>query len=192
MAAIPTSVMNQVKAKIGPIIKKESTEMVGREFSKLKKEMLMEFDMHPVTKELVKGPNARGSQFLNEGNLFGFIGFNKEDRPTAIIREMLQNSSIQFSSTTKQGLKFVASHPTTLELFAATPLPWATGRSWLKGIESGISGLGRYMYLESPVSRSGGGIQTRSKLKGSNFRNVSYISKILKNFEERIKSLKPQ
>ena len=109
--------------------------------------------------------------------------------PTAIIREMLQNSSIKFSSTTKQGLKFVASHPTVLELFAVTPLPWATGRSWLKGIESGISGLGRYMYLESPTSRSGGGIQSRSKLKGGKFRNVSYISAILNNFEKKIKSL---
>ena len=190
MSAIPTAVMNQVKAKIGPVIKHQSNEMLQREFKKLKAEMLMEFDMHPVTKELVKGPNARSSQFIDNGNLFSFIGFAKGDRPTEIVRQMLAGSRIDFSSVTKTGLKFVVSRPNKNDLFAATPLPWASGRSWLRGIETGISGLGKYMYLETQASRSGAGIQTKGKFRGGTFRAVSYISKILNNFEEKIKSLR--
>ena len=66
------------------------------------------------------------------------------------------------------------------ELFSATPLPWATGRSWLQGIETGMSGLGRYLSEESEASRSGGGIQSQGIIRSGRFRNAKYISEILK------------
>ena len=36
----------------------------------------------------------------------------------------------------------------------ATPLPFESGRSWLYGIETGISGFGNYMYKKWKTSRS--------------------------------------
>ena len=71
---------------------------------------------------------------------------------------------------------------TVQELFDSTPLPWASGRSWLKGIETGLSGLGRYLNIDAENSRSGGGIQSQNKIRSGAFKKTPYISKILNNF----------
>ena len=55
--------------------------------------------------------------------------------------------------------------PTLQEAFAITPMPWASGRSWARGIEVGISGLGQYLAIEAASSRSGEGIQTKMQLE---------------------------
>jgi hypothetical protein len=84
---------------------------------------------------------------------------------------------------------YVATIPTKDELYAATPLPWAPGRSWLKAVEFGISGLGNYMAVSSSSSRSGEGIQVENANLGGRFRNVSYVSSILKNMQKELLSL---
>ena len=78
--------------------------------------------------------------------------------------------------------------PTADELYAATPLPWASGRSWLHGVENGMSGLGKYMYsTDFPTSRSGAGIQTKSE-KGGSLMGVTYLTNggILDEFRESL------
>ena len=88
--------------------------------------------------------------------------------------------------------KFVVELPSKEEIFDAAPNPWASGRSWIKGIEQGISGFGQYIYdWESghagPKSRSGSGIQADQKLRGGGFRNTQYLSQILNNLAKNIK-----
>jgi hypothetical protein len=80
--------------------------------------------------------------------------------------------------------------PTTKEIFDMTPMPWATGRSWARGIESGISGLGYYL-KKVKNSRSGLGVQSStSKVRsGAVFRNTKYISDLIRRFESRLKDL---
>jgi hypothetical protein len=69
-------------------------------------------------------------------------------------------------------------------------MPWAMGRSWVKGIEHGISGLGFYLRKNS-IGRSGGGVQIKSsRVRTGKFKNVSYISKIFKNFERNMDGIK--
>jgi hypothetical protein len=124
------------------------------------------------------------------GSLFGFIGFNQNDEPITVVREMLKTSYIAFIRTKGAIVDFKVYYPSKDELFDATPLPYATGRSWLKGIETGLSGLGRYLNIESDASRSGGGIQSQSQVRGGRFKNTKYISEILNNFIIKVNKLK--
>ena len=70
-------------------------------------------------------------------------------------------------------------------------MPWATGRSWARGIERGISGLGKYLVKDTRVarSRSGTAIQTKSKVRNGKFSNTSYLSMLLNNYYKDIKNL---
>jgi hypothetical protein len=83
--------------------------------------------------------------------------------------------------------------PAKEDIWEVTPMPWAEGRSWAKGIETGISGLGEYFYTlrrEMPNSRSGSGLQLKSKLRRKNrFKNVKYITDLLKKYEKRFSQL---
>jgi len=80
--------------------------------------------------------------------------------------------------------------PEAQEIFKATPLPWAPGRSWAKGIESGLSGLGYYLKKSSGGSRSGLGVQTSQKVrKGVKFNNTKYISSFLKKYQKQFENI---
>lgn len=68
-------------------------------------------------------------------------------------------------------------------------MPWASGRSWAKGIESGISGLGYYLLQKSSKSRSGEALQTSVNLNGARFKNTKYISSLLAKYKKQIINL---
>ena len=69
-----------------------------------------------------------------------------------------------------------------------TPMPWATGRSWAQGIETGISGLG-YL-LRKNDGRSGKAIQSRNKVRSGKFQNTSYISALIKKYKKEFNNIK--
>ncbi len=81
--------------------------------------------------------------------------------------------------------------PTKQEVFGATPMPWATGRSWARGIERGISGLGQYLVKSSRIakSKSGFAIQTDAPVRGGRFSNTSYMSALLNDYYKEIQKL---
>ena len=79
-------------------------------------------------------------------------------------------------------------YPSADDIFRVTPLPWAEGRSWAKGIESGISGLGYYLNLKEK-GRSGAGVQSEESVAGGAFKNTQYISAMINNFKRKIKTL---
>ena len=81
--------------------------------------------------------------------------------------------------------------PTKDQIFVATPLPWATGRSWARGIERGISGLGRYLVKNSRIakSKSGFAIQTDAPVRGGRFSNTAYMSALLNSYYKEIQKL---
>ena len=60
-------------------------------------------------------------------------------------------------------------------------MPWAEGRSWAKGIESGIAGLGYYLRL-TDVGNSGGGVQNKTKVSSGKFKNTAYISALINKY----------
>lgn len=152
--------------------------------------LLENFEQHPVTVEIAGGASSTNiSGTLNGiGNLFSYIGFQSGDRPLDPIRTIFQKYEVRYHHTkTKTIINITV--PTTKELFRVTPLPWATGRSWAKGIETGIGGLGRYLNIKSPRSRSGRGVQVKAKLRAGKFNNTTYLSSLLNEYYKEIRKI---
>lgn len=167
-------------------------------FTAAKNESLKDFDDHPITKELRAGPDASNSSGTlgGKGNLFSFIGFYEGEDPTNIVREALEvywnleRTPIIEDKGNRINFKFKVNSPSLTKLYSLTPLPWEEGRSWLRGIEKGISGLGNYIYwktLPNPPSRSGTGIQSQTILRNAIFRPRDYMTEILKTFESNFR-----
>tara|TARA_Y100000361_G_scaffold65879_1_gene57872 strand:+ start:36102 stop:36704 length:603 start_codon:yes stop_codon:yes gene_type:complete len=166
--------------------------IVRKEFNEIKNRLINTFSRHPVTVEIEAGINTTNTSgtLAGRGNLFSFIGFEPSDRPTAPIHEMLKDITIASTVVRKNGMSNTTIlHPTPEDIFAVTPLPWAQGRSWARGIEEGISNLGQYLYTEAKSSRSGKGIQSKNQVSGSSFSKTSYISKMIKDFQKEISTL---
>ena len=179
--------------KINAAIKKKISQQLLNAKNKaeqLKQQFLLEFSNHPITTEIKLGPDASnisGTLSGRDGNLFTFIGFEKGDEPTDKILELIQQIQI-----TTYGDYLIIKIPTPEDVWQVTPIPFQDGRSWAKGIESGISGLNYYLYLkkESESSRSGLGLQSANKIV-SNTRYVptQYMSTMLKKYKTKFSSL---
>jgi hypothetical protein len=176
--------------------KTEVRKIFQRAFQKKKNEMIAEFLNHPVTIEIKKGTNASnisGTLGGGSGNLFSFIGFNSGDDPIEPILKILQSVTFDYVNSSKKTINYRVNIPTAKDIFAVTPMPWAPGRSWAKGIENGISGLGFYLRKETSSSRSGIGIQSPRRVRktGTRFKNTSYISTFLKKYKKEFENLQP-
>ena len=119
--------------------------------------MIVEFLNHPITLELKQGIGAKNISGTLGGatNLYSFIGFEGDSDPTEIVEDLLQQTSFQFLGARGKSINFSFYIPDSQEIFAVTPMPWAPGRSWAKGIESGISGLGYYLKNSPHVVSAG-------------------------------------
>ena len=176
---------------------------VQRRFNAAHKKLLNEFETHPVTREIEGGPDATNTSGTlgGSGNLFSFLGFYDTDSPITVVRTFLNSIKLKIQPKKKalnNGrviFEFdVMSLGTKEGLFNDTRLSWL-GKSWLKGVESGISGLGYYLYLSSydfPGSRSGVAIQSKPPRKVRNlvYRPTKYISALLRDFNTNLKKIR--
>jgi hypothetical protein len=187
------NLQSEINKKLAPQVRPEIRKLFQRSFQKKKNEMIAEFLNHPVTIEIkggVDSTNVSGTLGGGSGNLFSFIGFDSKDDPIDPILKILEQISFDYLNTSTKRINYRINLPSAKEIFAATPMPWATGRSWAKGIETGISGLGFYLRKETPNSRSGLGIQSPRKVrKKSKFKNVKYISDLIKRYEKEFSNL---
>ena len=174
------------------IVRKELKKQIDKEVESINKKFLDAFDAHPITIEIEGGPTASNisGTLDGAGNLFTYIGFNKGDRPIKILRQVLEKYEIQYHPHEKY-IKINVIVPTKEEIFAATPLPWANGRSWANSIERGLSGLGQYLYRASGVStsKSGYAAQVKNTLRGGKFRNIKYMSSLLNNYYKELRQI---
>lgn len=157
-----------------------------------KDSFVQEFSLHPVTLELEAGEASRNTSGTlgGYGNLFSFIGFKSGDQPTSIVKQMIGRIRLYGKKTVKtkdQVVSFPVIIPSFSDFESKTPMPWATSRSWLSGIERGISGFG-YFISRKLSGRSLGGIQTDDKIRPGSFRNVSYFSKMYNSFMRRLRT----
>tara|TARA_B100000085_G_C18556309_1_gene517848 strand:- start:984 stop:1652 length:669 start_codon:yes stop_codon:yes gene_type:complete len=217
MALLPRDVVRSINSQLPKEIGKQVEAKVLKEFEILKNNMIQEFERHPVTREIDAGPNATNtSETLGGyGNLFSFIGFQEGSDPLAEVRSALEDTVVTKLKYSNGVWDFIVRSGkdvlTKDKLFSLTPIPWAPGRSWMDGIETGLSGLGLYLYDSKKKfgdnSKSGTAIQLKGgkkaekafgsgstggaiKLQRSRYRRVSYMSSILKNFNKSIERLR--
>ena len=171
----------------------EIKRVIDQEFNKIKNEFIDEFMNHPITQEIQGGISATNSSNTLGGitNLYSFIGFDEGTDPIRPIEELLKKSNyrILFNNRSVEAT-VIFDIPTAAQIFEITPMPWATGRSWARGIETGISGLGYYL-KKTKNSRSGLGIQTTNQQirSGVMFKNSKYISDLINRFNKELKQL---
>lgn len=162
---------------------------------KLKKEAIKELEQHQVTKELDKGDTGMGSSLLGgKGNFFGFLGFNKGAQPVEIIRDIFETSirirnpkgKLKKVSSTSFIWEFDISIPSKTEIYAVTPLTWSS-RSWVKGVERGITNYAKTIFVDSDRSRSGVALQSTQNIGFISFGPTPYITPIINNLKKQLK-----
>lgn len=166
-----------------------------KKLDRLKKETISEFDKHPVTKEIEKGPSGMGSPLLGgTGNFFGFLGFHQGDNPVEIVRGALEDhiqlksrrGKLKKVSDTSFTWEFDISVPSKTEIYAVTPLTWS-GRSWVKGVERGMTNYTHTVFRESEQSRSGIALQSKQNIRFIGFKPTPYVSALLEKLRREFK-----
>ena len=184
-----------VKRQVAQLVKDDFEKRIERNFDNIKSQMIRELMNHPVTKEIQQGSASANSSgtLSGYGNLFTFIGFESGSSPIDAIKQEFDKTVLRFRTLTDDGPIWNIYLPAPEDIWDVTPMPWAEGRSWAKGIETGISGVGWYLYNQKknyPQSRSGPAIQFKSKSSSKvRFKNVKYISDILSRYEKKFSQL---
>jgi len=152
---------------------------------------IKEFEDHPISREIDGGENASNisGTLSGRGNLFSFIGFNKGDSPIKNLKVFIERQ-FNFKKTRKdkKSITYQISYPNLEKIKSQTPMPWEGGRSWVYGVENGISGLSQYLYKKFiSASRSSTGIQSKKNAKAFNYKPAKYLTEIINNFKRNLK-----
>ena len=187
-------IKQEVASSYEQALKKEAIVFAEEILKENLDQYMNQIEDHPVSKELNDGPDGENvSSTLNgKENLFAFIGFDSEDKPIQDLTELIkQNTFLDKNSAFDKRnlqLKFNVFTPSLDEIKTATPLPFERGRSWVKGIEDGISGFGYYVYgILFPTSRSRRGIQSKNKVRTTAYKPVKYMTELYNNFIKNLK-----
>jgi len=145
MATINKTILNREVKKLlfNKDIQDLAYQRASREFQRIKKQALAEFDNHPVTQEINGGIQAKNiSNTLpgtkGDANLFSFIGFPEDSSPTQEVRNILEDeinlNRQPKSKTVSNGILFTfdVEAPTLKSIEQKTPLPWEVGLGELK------------------------------------------------------------
>jgi hypothetical protein len=189
MVKIPRQTMNFINQKANGMLRASIEASVTERVFQIKNQIVNDFMNHVITEEIMNGANASNSSGTlgGYGNLFSFIGFDASYDPISPIINELDKVSVNFAYSDNSTTAIVAM-PSAQDIFKVSPMPWATGRSWAKGIESGISGLGFYIQTYGS-GRSEAGIQSKIKKRAGKFKNAKYISALLFKYQSLINSI---
>jgi hypothetical protein len=171
--------------------KKAFQQKITASFEKIKQEMVSEFLNHPISVEIRGGISAENSSNTLEGygNLFTFIGFDRDSDPLRPIIDLLESSKIDYDRDSDSGFLIKIYIPSANDIFSVTPMPWASGRSWAEGVERGISGFGYYLNIDTDASRSSAGIEAKSVIRRGKFKNTSYISALINKYTKKLQQI---
>lgn len=176
---------------------KRVNTVMQRKFAENKALMMKEFEQHPVTQELKGGIEANNDSGTldGEGNLYSFIGFEAGTDPVEPVRAVLETQTTLVASKRAQPDNNKVSYKFSLRLPSeaiktASPIPWEGGKSWVEGIERGISGFSNYIagrFRSPKPSRSGGGRQAEEPVRQATFKKRGYMTEIIAAFLSNFK-----
>jgi hypothetical protein len=185
---IPPSLVKAIQRKAVENYKKKIFPRLRKSVNLLKIQMIEDFMSHPITKEILAGPRATNTSGTLEGygNLFSFIGFERNSLTVEPIIDILKRIEPILDSQENVIRAELLEFPQPEEVWKVTPMPWQEGRSWARGIESGISGLNYYLFSEEGLahSRSGTGEQMQKPISSHfRYRNTQYVTAFLKKYK---------
>lgn len=176
------------------------TEVEGK-VAAAKKNLLMRFDKHFVTKELKKPVGSKSKLLGGYGDLFSYVGFVEGSNPAHEIRTFLDESIRAESSKIRKVQGILAWNisvvfPEISDFDGANKvaeMEWIAGKSFVSQIEIGIPGIARYL-SHAGYGRSGGGVQldkdidpkARKGRKSLKEPQADYLTPILKQFEQEL------
>lgn len=161
-----------------------------------KNNLIEEFDTHPVTQEILAGPDVQPSTILpfGYGNLFSFLGFEKESSPVQQVRLLLEKIHlIKKPAVGKTYLGFKLITPSNEDVEKESPMAWESGRSWIHAITYGIGTFSHYVFSTMSgrykKSRSGTAIQVKGYIpsRGEYLTGTSYLFGMLGRFRRKFK-----
>ena len=175
---------------------REIKKVTTKKFEQEKNILLQDFEFHPVTQEIMQGPEGTNisNTLIGYGNLYSFIGFEYGSNPISPVRKMIKNenkiTSIRRAAGNKAKFDIKVRVVSLSDFKDVAPMPWQPGRSWVEGIERGISGLAYYLNVNRQSSRSKGGIQADKEIRIMAFKNTKYMSEIIRKFTKNLRKLK--
>jgi hypothetical protein len=202
-----------------PLTIKNIEGQAAATFEPKKEQFLEAIENSDVSQEIEAGSDGEGAENISgtlegKGDLFSFIGFDRGTHPVQyfinFLRYTIQTSRItRVNKTSRNTRRFVFNVivPTKDEITQETQIPWNPGRSWVYGIEQGISGFGLYLaksmlrtgndklreHLEEIIdehSHSGQALQMKLRRGGSGrpgrFHSVSYFSPLFAAFKKSV------
>ena len=153
--ALDLQIIADLKRQTPKVLRNEMQKRGRTAFQKIKNKMIAEFLNHPVTIEIKQGINAKNISGTLGGatNLYSFIGFDDSaGDPTKSIEDVLQQTNFEFATLKRNSIEFSIYMPDAKDVFDATPMPWAKGRSWAKGIVTSVGQQKRKRRWSSIIS----------------------------------------
>lgn len=172
-------------------VRNELDEKVRVKVQTAKEELIKDFLEHKVSQEIMNPENGNISGTLDGSDnksLFGFIGFDAGSDPILEVANILESEThlVDSKIVGPKEIAYKIRHPSLKDLYAKTPLPWESGRSWLYGLSHGISGFGHFLsgfFQNLSASRSGQGIQVKNDVRSGTFKpRRDYIEAMIAKF----------
>lgn len=190
---INLSIEKTIEAKTLPIARQIAVD----KFNNSLNTFVNDLDNDPVSMEIKAADSIKTSRFIGGqgsrkygANLFTFIGFEEGSDPIGDLLSLVKNSfKINRNSKLINGkYSFKVTFPSESLLKAENPFPEGfNGRSWITGIEKGISNVINYI-RKSGFGRSGGGVQIKGEVNKTFKPKRDYFSTKYRKFVKDIQS----
>jgi hypothetical protein len=162
-------------------------------FKSIKRVFFEKFEEHKVTQEIRQRGTNISETLGGRGNLWGFIGFWEGSDPIGDLKSGLDEAIRlrKYGEVTDKGgelaFEFEVTIPLLSDLKDSAEMPFEGGKSWVHGIENGISGLSHFIYWKNSAnSRSQAGFQADNKLRSLSFKPIGYLTPLLKRFRQMV------
>lgn len=169
---------------------------ISSNFEEAFKELLEAVESHPVSEEL-KRKGTHSSKFLQDGDLFSFIGFPVDRNPVDDLIKFLKENiyisdrSVRSSSSGNIVYEVLTVHIPDFEDFkkdSKMKMPWESDNVWPFAIETYIAGYEYYLPLYLKKSRSLAGIQNENPVRDNAYTPTPYITPLLNKFKKDLES----